>query len=204
MIPPVCFITDAGAPAPVTAQVRAAVRAGVRLIQLRDKTATDAAMIEEARRLRRMIRPYGARLVVNDRVEVAIAAGADGLHVGQHDGDPRSIRARIGDAMLLGLSIEVPAQIETVPPQCVDYLGVGPIRATASKADHAAPLGMSGLAEIARMTDLPVMAIGGLGVEDTGSLRAAGASGVAVVSAISRAPDMERAAQDLVTEWSRT
>ncbi|PVA09999.1 thiamine phosphate synthase [Pelagivirga sediminicola] len=199
---PVYFVTDPEAPVSMPGQVRAAVAAGVRIVQLRDKHASDADMLVLARALQQITRPAGAALIVNDRVQVAIEAGADGLHVGQGDGDIAAIRARIGSDMILGLSVETLAQLGAIPRDCVDYLGVGPLRATATKPDAAQPLGIDGLARIIAATSLPCVAIGGITHGDAAAIRQAGAAGIAVVSAISRAPDMEDAARRLITEWS--
>lgn len=199
---PVYFITDPGAPASVPDQVRAAVAAGVGFIQLRDKHASDTEMAALARALQQITRPAGAVLVINDRVQVATEIGADGLHVGQGDGDIAAIRARIGPDMLLGLSIETLEQLGSIPPDSVDYLGVGPLRATATKPDAAQPLGMDGLARIVAAARLPCVAIGGIKPGDAAPIRQAGAVGIAVVSGISRAPDMQGAARALINEWN--
>ncbi len=199
---PVYFVTDPGAPASVPDQVRAAVAAGVGIVQLRDKHASDAQMTALARELQQITRAAGAALVINDRVQVAIDVGADGLHVGQGDGDIAAIRARIGPDMTLGLSIETLDQLGSVPLNSVDYLGVGPLRATATKPDAAQPLGMDGLARIIAATPIPCVAIGGIKRGDAAAIRQAGAAGIAVVSAISRAPDMKGAARALINEWS--
>ncbi len=201
MIGPVYVITDPDAPLSVLDQARAAARGGAWAVQLRDKTATDAEMVELARALGTELRPLGVRVIVNDRLEVALAAGADGLHIGQSDGDPAKARARLG-AGLLGLSIETVAQCGAIPPG-VDYIGAGPIRATASKADHAEPVGFNGLAEIVARCRVPVVAIGGIGPGDAAAVRRAGAVGMAVVSAVVRAPDPEAATRDLIAEWGR-
>lgn len=201
---PVYFVTDPDAPAPVPDQVRAALAAGVRTVQLRDKHAPDAKMLALARELQQLTRPAGASLVINDRVQVAIDAGADGLHVGQGDGDIAAIRARIGPDMALGLSVETLEQLASIPSGSADHLGVGPLRATATKPDAAQPLGVEGLARIIAATPLPCVAIGGIEPGDLRVLRQAGAVGIAVVSAISRAPDMEGAARALIAEWSMT
>ena len=126
MIGPLCVITDAEAPLPLVEQAEAAARGGATLVQLRHKTLDDTALAELARALQGRLAPLGARLVINDRVAVACAIGAHGLHVGQDDGDPRAIRVRIGPDMLLGLSVEAPGQLGAVPEGVVDYLGVGP------------------------------------------------------------------------------
>ena len=203
MIPPLCFVTDATAPAPVPAQAIAAAQGGAGWIQLRDKTRSDAELLPLARELKAALVPFGARLIVNDRVEVAVAAGAHGLHIGQGDGDPAAIRARIGPDMILGLSVEHADQLAAVP-QGVDYLGVGPVYATGSKPDHAPPIGIDGFAAIAARTALPCIAIGGLTARDAAALKAAGGHGMAVVSAISRAADMTGAARALCDAWRTT
>ncbi len=202
MIPPLCFITDADAPLPVPEQAERAARGGAGWIQLRHKTLDDRSFAALARTVAARIAPFGARLIVNDRIEVARAVGAHGLHIGQSDGDPRAARARIGPEAVLGLSVEAEDQLAAIPPDCIDYLGVGPVRKTASKADHAPPLGLGGLARIVRAAGLPCLAIGGLSASDTAALKAAGCAGLAVVSAISRAADPKAAARILLTEWS--
>ncbi|TCM83540.1 thiamine phosphate synthase [Rhodovulum steppense] len=182
--------------------VMAAVRGGATAVQLRDKQAEDAAMIAQARRLRALLAPLGVPLIVNDRLAVALAARADGLHIGQSDGDPLRMRAALGPVAILGLSIETGAQLAALPPGAVDYLGVGPVRATATKPDHAAPLGMDGLARIVRAAPVPAVAIGGVGAPDIPALKHMGCAGIAVVSAIASAPDPEAAARNLAQTWS--
>ena len=198
---PVYFVTDAGAPAPVEAQVRAALDAGVRMIQLRDKDADDATFGEQARALLGLTRAAGAVLIVNDRVEIAVRIGADGVHVGQGDGDIAAIRAATGADMILGLSVETEAQLAAIPLDCIDYLGTGPLRATATKPDAAQPLGIDGMARLIAAASLPCVAIGGVKQADVAALRDLGAAGIAVVSAISRAEDMEGAARALIEAW---
>lgn len=199
----VYFVTDPGAPLPVVAQALAAARGGAWAVQLRDKIASDADLIAAAQALRAVLQPMGVALIVNDRAGVALAAGADGLHIGQGDGDPAAIRRRIGPEMLLGLSVDDAAQLAAIPRGCVDHLGVGPVRATASKPDHAPPIGFAGLAQIAARAPCPAIAIGGLGPGDGPALRRAGAAGAAYVSAIARSADPEAATRELVSDWSR-
>ena len=143
----------------------------------------------------------GVCLIVNDRVEVALAVGAHGLHIGQGDCDPVAIRRRLPPGMILGLSIETEAQARHVPP-CVDYAGVGPVRATPTKPDHAAPIGFAGLARITALLPMPSFAIGGIRPGDAAALRGAGAVGMAVVSAVTRAADPVAAARALIEEWN--
>lgn len=202
MIPPLCFITDAQAPHGIVEQSLAAARGGAGWVQLRHKTMPDDEFAMLGLLLIDLLAAEGVGLVINDRVDVAVSLGAAGLHIGQGDGDPVAIRQRVGPEMILGLSVENAGQLSAVPAG-VDYLGVGPVRETASKPDHAPPIGMAGLAAIAGATRLPCLAIGGIGPGDLAAVKAAGAAGVAVVSAISRAPDMQAAARALAQEWAR-
>lgn len=205
MIPPLCFITDAHAPLPIPDQAERAARGGAGWVQLRHKGLDDAAFADLARALMGRLASLGVDLIVNDRIEAARALGARGLHVGQSDGDPAAIRDRIGPDMVLGLSIEHEDQLAAIPPRGrVTYLGVGPVRATGSKADHAPPIGFDGLARISAAAGRPCMAIGGLLAADIPQVRGAGCKGVAVVSAISRAADPQAAARAFLDRWSET
>jgi thiamine-phosphate pyrophosphorylase len=197
---PIYVITDPGADLPVAEQARAAARGGAAWVQLRDKTAPDDDLAALVQRLLPEMVALGARLIVNDRVEVALAAGAHGLHIGQGDGDAALIRQRMPHGMILGLSVETVAQARLIPPG-VDYIGAGPVRATPTKPDHATPIGFDGLTQIAAATVLPTFAIGGLKPGDAGAVRATGAIGMAVVSAVTRAADPEVATRTLLAEW---
>ena len=200
MIGAVCVITDADAPLPVVEQARAAARGGAWAVQLRDKTADGTEFLTLAKLLLAELHPLGVKLIVNDRTDTAARSGADGLHIGQSDGPPDAARRHLGPGRLLGLSVETVAQGAAVP-DCVDYIGAGPVRATATKPDHAPPIGFDGLARIAALSPVPVVAIGGLGPGDAPALRQAGAMGMAVVSAVTRAPDPEAATRALIREW---
>ncbi|MBC2837341.1 thiamine phosphate synthase [Paragemmobacter straminiformis] len=196
----VYFVTPDGAE---DALVLAALRGGVGIVQLRDKNVSDAEMTAQALRLLPLCRAAGVPLVINDRLSVALASGADGLHMGQGDGDPEAVRAALGAGKILGLSIETEAQLAAIPPDCIDYIGAGPIRATATKPDAAAPFGFDGLARIAAQSPVPTVAIGGIGQGDVAALKAAGCAGLAIVSAISAAADPETATRALVTAWGQ-
>ena len=198
---PLYVVTDPEAALPVPDQVRAAAKGGARIIQIRDKTAPDARIAALVHALLPEMAALGVCLIVNDRVEVALAVGAHGLHIGQGDGDPVAIRRRLPPGMILGLSIETEAQARHVPP-CVDYAGVGPVRATPTKPDHAAPIGFAGLARITALLPVPSYAIGGIKPGDAAALRGAGAVGMAVVSAVTRAADPVAAARALIEEWN--
>ncbi len=173
---------------------RAAVSGGATIVQLRDKHAGTARMIETGRALKAALAGTGALLVVNDDVEAAIAIGADGLHVGQDDTIARDARERIGPSMILGLSVETEELAGAVDPAIVDYAGIGPVFATSTKPDHKPPIGIDGLAALVKACPVPAVAIGGLKAKHTGQVLATGARGLAVVSAICGMPDPQEAA----------
>jgi thiamine-phosphate pyrophosphorylase len=200
MMGPIYVITDPAAPLSAARQALDAARGGAKLVQIRDKHALDDDLAALVVQLLPQIAALGARLIVNDRVEVALRTRAHGLHIGQGDGDPTAVRARMPQGMILGLSVETAAQAGRIPPG-VDYIGAGPVRATPTKPDHAAPIGLDGLARIVALGGLPTYAIGGLKPGDAARVRAAGAVGMAVVSAVTRAADPQAATAALVAEW---
>lgn len=173
----------------------AAVRGGATVIQLRDKYADDGAMIDQARRLKDALAGSGVPLIINDRLTVAVESGADGLHIGQDDGGVVAARAALGDQAILGLSVQTLEQMTRLDAERLDYLGLGPVFATPSKHDHAAPLGFEGLATLVAASPLPSVAIGGLKAEHVAATRQAGVQGLAVISAICGMPDPETAAR---------
>ena len=181
----------------VVGTVRAAVAGGATLVQLRDPHAKTRALVETARAIVAVTRPARVAFIVNDRVDVALAAGADGVHVGQADMAAADARALIGPDLILGLSITGEADLAAADLAGVDYLGVGPIYASPTKPDAAPPMAIGGLAAIAAKARLPIVAIGGLHAGNAAAAAAAGADGVAVVSAICAAPDPEAAAREL-------
>ena len=199
MIGPVYVVTDPGAPIPVADQAMAAARGGAWAVQIRDKTMPDTDLARLTEALMEALAPMDVRVFVNDRIEVARSTGAD-LHIGQGDGEPERARARIAPGALLGLSIETIAQCRRIPSG-VDYIGAGPFRATPTKPDAAEPIGSEGLARIVRAAPVPTIAIGGLTARDIPTLKHTGASGMAVVSAVTRATDPEGAARALVDTW---
>lgn len=194
--PRLYFVTDPALGERLFDTVRAAVDGGATMVQLRDKHAGDAALTDTARRLMAILAPRRVPLIVNDRPAVAARAGADGVHVGQDDGDPAAARRIVGNAAIVGLSITATDQLAAVDPGVVDMLGVGPVFATASKPDAADPMGLEGLRATATL-GLPVVAIGGIDAGNAAAAIAAGAHGIAVVSAIAGAADPRRAARTL-------
>lgn len=185
------------------ATVDAAVKGGVTLVQLRDPDAHGRALVEQARALKALLAPLGIPLIVNDRVDVAVAADADGVHLGQDDMSPADARALLGPERILGLSVGNPAEFagssSGIDIGAVDYLGVGPVKATGTKKDAGAAIGAAGVTAVRGLTRLPIVGIGGIDGALAGEVIRAGADGVAVVSAICAAPDPEHAARALLS-----
>lgn len=178
--------------------VERAVAGGVTIVQYRS-TNPDAGMCwAEAKPLADFLRSRGITFIVNNRVDLALALDADGVHVGQRDLPVPQTRRLIGPEKILGLSVSNRAQLDAVDPALVDYLGIGPVFPTISKSDAAPETGIENLAKLATLSPLPVVAIGGLNVERSRAVRATGTvAGIAVVSAICGAEDPEAAAREL-------
>ncbi|MFG1319592.1 thiamine phosphate synthase [Xanthobacter autotrophicus] len=179
------------------ATVDAAVKGGATIVQLRDPDAHGRALVEQARALKALLAPLRIPLIINDRVDVAVAADADGVHLGQDDMTPADARAVLGPERILGLSVGNPAEYAASDLGGVDYLGVGPVKATGTKADAGGAIGAAGVAAVRALTRLPLVGIGGLATVDVSDVIRAGADGVAVVSAICAASDPEQAARAL-------
>jgi len=177
--------------------VAAAVQGGVTLVQLRDKEADSRALLEQACALNALLEPSGVPLLINDRVDVALAAGAAGCHVGQTDLPVEAARALLGPEAILGTSLDAVEQARAADPEYLDYVAYGPFAATATKGDAGPPVGAGGLAAVRALTALPLVAIGGVSEANLGDAIAAGADGVAVVSAIMAAPDPAAASRRL-------
>lgn len=183
---------------------RLAALSGVTMVQLRDKQASTDEMISTGLALKAALAGTGVPLIIiNDDVEAAIAIAADGIHVGQDDMAAVAVRARVGDGMILGLSVETLELMERVDPTVVDYVGVGPVFATGTKPDHKPPIGFDGLARIVAASPVPTVAIGGVKAEHVEEIFAAGAEGLAVVSAICGRPDPQAAAKSIADEIAR-
>jgi|AACY02.3.fsa_nt_gi thiamine-phosphate pyrophosphorylase len=195
------LVTDPRARFGVVETVRMAAENGATIIQLRDKQADDATLIAQAKTLKEILKPLNIPLIINDRIDVAIAARADGLHIGQSDGDVQAARARLGPDAILGLSIEALSQLDKVSGLDVDYFGVGPVLATATKQDHSEPTGFDGLARIIAQAEKDCVAIGGLKQQHLRAVFRAGAKGAAVVSAITMAKNPAEATKALRQEW---
>jgi thiamine-phosphate pyrophosphorylase len=175
---------------------------GATLVQLRDKVSDTARMIAHARALKAALAPFDVPLIVNDRVDVAIAADADGVHVGQADMAAEDARARLGPAPFLGLSVRTPAQALAAPLALIDYVGIGGVYATASKTSGRTPIGLGGLREVVqvfrqRIGNFPACGIAGITAQNAEPVIAAGADGICVISALSHPADPAAAAREL-------
>jgi thiamine-phosphate pyrophosphorylase len=178
------------------------VRGGATLVQLRDKRSETRTLIEEARAIKQALAPFAVPFVVNDRIDVATAAGADGVHLGQDDMAVEDARRLLSSNAIIGLSIKSVEEAEAARLDLVDYVGSGGVYATSSKQQKNAPIGPTGLARIIavlrrRAPDLPVCGIAGIDASNAAEVIAAGADGVAVISALSLVSSPETAARQL-------
>jgi thiamine-phosphate pyrophosphorylase len=181
---------------------RLVAQGGATLVQLRDKRSETRRMVEHARAIKAALAPFNIPLLINDRVDVALACSADGVHVGQGDMAVDDARRLLGRDAIIGLSIKTTAQAEAAPVDILDYVGVGGVFATTSKDNTSAPIGTAGLARIAdilrrRAPGFPVCGIAGIDAGNAADVIAAGADGVAVISALSLKPDPQAAAREL-------
>ena len=174
-----------------------AVKGGATMVQLREKNISTRIFIEEARRIRKILAPYRVPLIINDRVDVALAAGADGVHIGQEDMPYPLARKLMGPGAIIGLSVETPDQVEAAEALDVAYLGVSAIFATPTKTDTRHHWGIDGLRKVRAMSRHPLVAIGGINAANAAEVMQAGADSLAVVSAICSATDPQKAAENL-------
>ena len=177
--------------------VSEAVQGGVTVVQLREKEASTGEFIELARRLMKLLKPLRIPLIINDRVDVALAVDADGVHIGQSDMSYEDARRLLGPDKIIGLSVESFEDIEAANALDVDYIGISPVYGTPTKTDTAEPFGLEGLRKAVEMSVHPTVAIGGMNASTIGEVMAAGTDGVAVVSAICSAENIRKATSEL-------
>lgn len=177
-------------------QVEAALKGGATCIQLREKELDDAAFSEEAMQIAPLCRRYGVPLFINDNVDVAIACGADGVHVGQDDTAAAEVRARVGESMMIGVSVHSVEEAIAAVNDGADCLGAGAVFSTSTKTDVGV-MPRETLAAICRAVSVPVVAIGGINEKNLPKLRGTGIAGAAIVSAVFGAPDIEAASRRL-------
>lgn len=178
-------------------EVAAALAGGVTVVQYRATTGGRDERLATARALRDLTRERAVPLLINNDVDLALAVGADGAHVGQRDLAPAEARRRLGPGRVLGLSVTSLAEFAAVDFSLVEYLGAGPVFATGSKDDAAPPTGLEALAEIVARSPKPVVAIGGITLERAPAVFATGVAGVAVIAALSQAESPAQAARAL-------
>lgn len=179
--------------------VKRAVEGGVTIVQYRSEKLNHEQQKEQVLPLQAYLRSVGVPLIINDNVQLAAEINADGIHIGQQDMPVPEARALIGPDKILGLTVTTTEEMKDVDTALVDYLGCGPVYPTITKDDAPPPMGVEGWAELARMSRLPVVAIGGLNRERTAAIRATGlAAGVAVVSYICASENPTQSAQELI------
>lgn len=200
LIPPIlCLVTDrtACASRPLDGVIATAVAAGVRLVQLREKDLSARELLRIGETLLEPVRKGGGMLVVNDRLDVALALGADGVHLGSNSLPVKATRRVVGDSMLIGVSVHSAEEAVRAEREGADYLVLGTIFETRSHPGTP-PAGLRVVSEVTAAVRLPVVAIGGINATNVGSVIGAGASGVAVITAIQSAQDVEAATGTLL------
>ncbi|GFO63036.1 thiamine phosphate synthase [Geomonas paludis] len=179
--------------------VEEALRGGVRAVQLRDKgAASTKELYETAQELRRLTSRYGAKLLINDRVDVALAVDADGVHIGSSSLPLYKVRRLLGERKLIGVSCHNQIQAVTAQEMGADFITFGPVYYTPSKAEYGGPVGIEKLNQVAQQLQIPVFALGGVNLENCAEAVAGEASGIALISAILSAPDPRDAAKRLL------
>ncbi|KYH33402.1 thiamine-phosphate synthase [Moorella mulderi DSM 14980] len=199
----VIITTNLGGGRPTLELVRQALAGGATAIQLREKDLPARELVELGREIRQLTRAAGATFIVNDRLDVALAVEADGVHIGQEDLPARVARELLGPGKILGVSTGTVLEARQAVADGADYLGVGSIYATRSKEDAGEPIGLAGLKAIRAAVTVPLVAIGGINSNNAAEVIAAGADGVAVVSAVIGAPDVAAAARELLAAVRR-
>lgn len=180
----------------LAAQVERALKGGATCIQLREKELDEKAFLEEAKEIGQICKKYHVPFLINDNVEIAMAADADGVHVGQHDMAALDVRRRLGPDKLIGVSAGTLEQALEAQRCGADYLGVGAVFPTGSKSDASA-VSRETLREICAAVSIPVIAIGGIHAQNVNELKGTGICGVAVISALFARKDIEAAAEEL-------
>jgi len=177
--------------------VQAAVRGGVTCVQLREKSHPTRELVEDALKIKDFLRVHNIPLIINDRVDVAMAVQADGVHLGQTDMPLETAKAILNDSMIIGISAESVEDAVKAEKGGADYISVSPVFATPTKTDTSPPLGLEGIKIIRQQVQIPIVGIGGLNKDNCADVIRCGADGIAVVSAIVSADDPEKAAREL-------
>ena len=196
----VYLVTDRGLcrNRPLQDVVLQAVQGGAAYVQLREKDLSTHAFMEEAMAIKKLLLPFHVPLIINDRIDVALACGADGVHIGQEDMPYEIARKLMGHKAIIGLSVETWEDVETAQKLDVDYIGVSPVFATPTKTDTKEPWGLDGLMKIKAFSRHPLVAIGGINQSNARAVIEAGADCLAVVSAICAADSPEAEARKIL------
>jgi len=194
--PFLCYVTDES-PSPLDS-VRAVLEGGASMIQLRHKSASGGQLYLWATEMQALCRGHNAVFIVNDRVDIALAADADGVHLGQEDLPAGEARKLLGTKKIMGISASTVEEALQAEKDGADYVGFGHIFETSSKEKHSRPLGPEAIAAVKAAVGIPIIAIGGINMHNAALTIASGASGIAVIAAISRAAEPERAARELL------
>ncbi len=184
--------------------VSEAVRAGVCLVQLREKIIDTRSLLDRALAMESILAPFGVPLIINDRVDIAMATGAHGVHIGQSDMPYKTARRLLGPDAIIGLSVETWEDVTTAQDLSVDYIGASPVFSTPTKTDTKEPWGIAGLEKIKAYSRHPLVAIGGINLSNTARVIRAGADSIAVVSAICSAEDPFEATRRLGSYFRQT
>lgn len=182
--------------------VEEAVRGGVTLLQLREKDAGSGEFYNIAVEMKKLAGLYRTPLIINDRLDIALAVDADGLHIGQEDLPLEVARKLLGPGKILGYSVSNQAEAVYGEENGADYLGAGPVYHTGSKEVAIEPIGPAGLKRIKESVSIPVVGIGGIGIANIGEVKESGIAGISVISAILARRDIEEAARELKSAWS--
>ena len=195
----VYLVTDRGlcGGRPLEEIIIQALKGGISFVQLREKEISTRSFVEEAGRIKQLLEPYKVPLIINDRVDVAVACGAEGVHIGQEDMPYEIVRKIMGKKAIIGLSVETWEDVVASQKLDVSYIGVSPIFATPTKTDTKGAWGLEGLARIKAFSRHPLVAIGGINESNVSEIVMAGAECIAVVSAICASPDPEAAARKI-------
>lgn len=206
LLGPVYLITDGSAPTggDIAGAVEKALRGGVRAVQLREKGLDAKGLLKLAKELRALTNGYGARLIINDRADVALLSGADGVHLGQRSIAPVDAREMLGGEMLIGVSTHSAEEARRAAGGGADFITIGPIYHTPSKARYGEPIGTAMIREVRAVVDIPVYAIGGIDRDNLKEAVLNGADGVAVISAILGCKDVEKGAREIIAAFRLT
>lgn len=198
-----CLVADIGAAGKrdIVAIIHEAADAGATLIQLRGKNCETRKFLDLALQTSGILKPKGIPLIINDRADVALACGAEGLHLGQQDLPLVHARKILGEDRLIGISVNTLEQAKAAESGGADYLGVGPVYFTSSKDKLPTILGLKGLRTFREKVQIPILAIGGITAENAGDVISSGADGIAVISAIMDANNIIEATQTLLKKW---